>query len=110
MFSIQLLTYCTILNLQVSSLQSVLFVVLVALAFYEPSYLSYFPTSYFQESPRIYNNCCSHPVLGNELLFSCHSLASTGQHAVYGRTQEPISYGWYIGTMGIAGTPATAVI
>ena len=102
MFSIQLLTYCTILNLQVSSLQSVLFVVLVALRFYE----AHRPLSYPIFQSAIFKNLRGFTAIVVGVLFLGNNYSSTAilwppqGNTLY--TQEPVSFAWYIGAIGIA--------
>jgi hypothetical protein len=86
------------------------FVVLVALAFYE----AYRPLTYPIFPPAIFKNLRGFTALVVGVLFLGMDYSSAAIlwppqiNILY--TQEPISFGWYIGIMGIAGTLAACAI
>jgi len=84
--------------------------VLVALAFYE----GYRPLAYPIFPPALFKNLRGFTTIVVGILFlglnnsSAAVLWPSQVNMLY--TQEPVSFGWYIGIMGVAGTLAACVI
>jgi hypothetical protein len=86
------------------------FTVFVAIAFYE----AYRPLTYPIFPPAIFKNTQGFTTIVVSVLFLGLNCSSTAilwppqVNTLY--TQEPVSFGWYIGTMGIAGSLAAPVM